>query len=201
MKTNIKSTAVTKKKSASLGGLDKLFIEELKDIYWAEKLLVKSLPTLAKAASDEELKKTIEGHLTETKEQVIRLEKIFEYCSVRAIGKKCEAMDGLVKECHEAIESFKAGPVRDAAIIISAQKIEHYEIAAYGSLYALANLLDKEASADLLNKTLEEEGDADEKLNKLAKHINRDAVSPTVKKEESNDMLDIMQSTGFPFTM
>jgi ferritin-like metal-binding protein YciE len=123
--------------------LKELFVEELKDIYWAEKHLVKALPKMAKASTSEELAGAFENHLAQTQEHVSRIEQVFEQLEMAARAKKCEAMEGLVMEAQQAIEDTDKGTAtRDAALIISAQKVEHYEIASYGSLVQLAKPLD-----------------------------------------------------------
>ena len=151
------------------GALKELFIDELKDIYWAEKHLVKNMPKMAKAATSEELRTAFETHLQETEGQVNRLEQAFELLEKKAIGKKCEAMDGLVEEGKSIIEDTEDGTLtRDVGLISAAQKIEHYEIASYGTLRTLANVLGLTEVADLLNQTLEEEKKTDDLLTQIA---------------------------------
>ncbi|WP_207426887.1 ferritin-like domain-containing protein [Pedobacter sp. SYSU D00535] len=150
-------------------GLKNLFKDELKDIYWAEKHLAKALPKMAKSATSDELRSCLEQHLTETEEQIARLEKVFELIGVKAAGKKCEAMEGLVEEGKGMMEETEDGSMtRDAAIISSAQKIEHYEIASYGTLRTLANTLGMTEAANLLQQTLDEEKSTDVKLTQVA---------------------------------
>lgn len=150
-------------------GLMNLFKDELKDIYWAEKHLAKALPKMAKGATSEELRSSIEQHLTETENQISRLEQVFELLGVKAAGKKCEAMEGLVEEGKTMLEETEDGSMtRDAAIISSAQKIEHYEIASYGTLKTLANTLGMSEAASLLEQTLNEEKNTDVKLTQIA---------------------------------
>jgi ferritin-like metal-binding protein YciE len=144
--------------------LRETFIDELADLYDAEKQIIKGLPKMAKAAEHEDLKRAFEMHLEETEEQVERLERVFEVFGEPARGKKCKGMKGLLDEGEELIKE-QAG---DAALISAAQKVEHYEIAAYGSLYSWAKLLGEEDAADLLEETLEEEKAADEKLTEIA---------------------------------
>ena len=144
--------------------LRETFLEELADLYDAEKQLVKALPKMAKAAQNQQLKEGFEEHLGETEEHVNRLEQVFQNIGERAKGKKCKAMKGLVEEGEELIKE-KAG---DAALICAAQKVEHYEIAAYGSLKTWARMLEENEAADLLEETLEEEKATDEKLTELA---------------------------------
>src|SRR5690349_14659677 len=157
--------------------LQELFIDELRDIYWAEKHLVKSLPKLEKAASSEELANAFAEHLAVTQEQVSRLEQVFEILGEKPRGKKCEAMEGLVMEAESVIEDTEEGTsTRDVALIIAAQKVEHYEIAAYGGLATLAKTMGKNEIKDLLGQTLDEEKETDEILTQLAESsINQSA--------------------------
>lgn len=157
--------------------LHELFIDELRDIYWAEKHLVKALPRMEKACSSEELADAFAEHLAVTQEQVSRLEQIFEMLGEKARGKKCEAMEGLVKEAESVIEDTDEGTsTRDVALIIAAQKVEHYEIAAYGGLATLAKTMGKMEIKELLGQTLEEEKETDELLTQLAEaSINQSA--------------------------
>ncbi|RYY99472.1 MAG: ferritin-like domain-containing protein [Chitinophagaceae bacterium] len=149
--------------------LRELFIEELRDIYWAEKHLTKALPKMRKAATNPELASAFENHLAQTEEQISRVEEVFGIMGEPARAKKCEAMEGLVKEAQQGIEDTPKGSnVRDAALIICAQKVEHYEIAAYGSLAQLAKTLGENEVAQLLGETLEEEKQTDELLTELA---------------------------------
>lgn len=157
--------------------LQDMFVEELRDIYHAEKQLVKALPKMARAASSTKLAEAFELHLEETKGQVERLEQIFDELDLRTRGKTCEAMQGLVEEAKDMMEEIKQPDVRDAALIVAAQKVEHYEIASYGSLRCLAKTLGLEKPAELLEKTLREEEKTDAALNKLAlDEINKRAV-------------------------
>lgn len=149
--------------------LKELFIDELKDIYWAEKHLTKALPKMKKAATSQELASAFEDHLAVTQNHVERVEKVFELLEMTARAKKCEAMDGLVKEAQEVIEELpKGSAVIDAGLIIASQKVEHYEIAAYGSLVQLAKTMGENEIANLLQQTLEEEKQADQLLTELA---------------------------------
>ena len=169
------STTKSKKSSGSSSMqseetmLKELFIEELRDIYWAEKHLTKALPKMKKAATSEELASAFEDHLAVTEKQVERVEKVFELLDMTARAKKCEAMDGLVKEAQNIIEEMpKGSAVIDAGLIIAGQKVEHYEIAAYGSLVQLAKTMGENQIADLLQQTLDEEKQADQLLTELA---------------------------------
>jgi ferritin-like metal-binding protein YciE len=148
--------------------IEDLFIHELSDIYSAEKQLTKALPRLARAAESEELATAFETHLEETQGQIERIDKVVELLDVKLKRIKCAAMEGLVDEGKEVIEQVEAGPLRDAALIGGAQKVEHYEIAAYGTLCALAKQLGYRDAIPLLKETLEEEKATDEKLTMLA---------------------------------
>ena len=149
--------------------LNELFIDELKDIYWAEKHLAKALPKMAKAATSDELRTAINNHLEETENHVTRLESAFASIDEKAVAKKCEAMAGLIKEGDEIVADTEKGTfTRDAGIISAAQKIEHYEIASYGTLKTLAAVLGYSEAAELLNATLEEEKNADSLLTQIA---------------------------------
>ncbi|MDB5015443.1 MAG: hypothetical protein JWQ84_275 [Mucilaginibacter sp.] len=149
--------------------LNELFLDELKDIYWAEKHLVSALPKMAKAATSEELRTAIENHLAETENHVTRLENAFASIDEKAVAKKCEAMAGLIKEGTEIIADTEKGSfTRDAGIISAAQKVEHYEIASYGTLKTLATVLGYNEAADLLEATLQEEKNADNLLSQIA---------------------------------
>lgn len=157
--------------------LEKFFEDSLKDIYWAEKHLTKALPKMQKAATTEELKDAIEEHTAQTEEHVTRLEQVFEMLGKKAQAKKCDAMEGLVKEGDSVVEETEDGSMtRDVGIIISAQKVEHYEIAAYGGLAQLATTMGLDEVAEILKQTLEEEKEADELLTGIAEsNINWEA--------------------------
>lgn len=149
--------------------LEKFFVDSLKDIYWAEKALTKALPKMRKAATTDELKSAIEDHLAQTKEQVSRLEQVFELCGKKAQAKKCDAMEGLIKEGEGVIEDTEDGSMtRDVAIIMAAQKVEHYEIATYGSLVQLAKTMGMDEVAGILQTTLDEEKETDQGLTEIA---------------------------------
>lgn len=160
--------------------LRELLEEELKDIYSAEKQLVKALPKMAKKASSAELKSALEEHLEVTKTQVERLEEVFEALGQSPKAKTCKAMQGLIEEGEEILGEDATDAVRDAGIIAAAQKVEHYEIASYGTVRTWARLCGEEEAADLLQETLDEESEADETLTGLAESINPEA-------EESED--------------
>lgn len=148
--------------------LMKLFEEELKDIYWAEKALLKAIPKMIKNASSEDLIDALENHLEETEEQVVRVEQVFEILGKKPTAKKCEAMEGLIKEAVSIMEECEEGAMCDAGIISAGQKIEHYEIASYGTLCQFAETLNLDEAVLLLEATLEEEKAADEKLSEVA---------------------------------
>jgi ferritin-like metal-binding protein YciE len=149
--------------------LNELFIDELKDIYWAEKHLAKALPKMAKAATSDELRAAITSHQAETEGQITRLEDVFKSIGEKAVAVKCEAMAGLLKEGDEIVAETEKGSItRDAGIISAAQKIEHYEIASYGTLKTLAGVLGYDEAAELLDVTLQEEKNCDEKLTVIA---------------------------------
>lgn len=148
--------------------LEELFIHELSDIYSAEKQLTKALPRLARAAAADELAAAFEAHLEETQGQIERIDQVVELLGTRLKRIKCAAMEGLVEEGKDVIDSVEEGPLRDAALIGGAQKVEHYEIAAYGTLCALARQLGYADALSLLKETLEEEKATDEKLTVLA---------------------------------
>jgi ferritin-like metal-binding protein YciE len=162
------SDGSVKAKSNAADGLRALFEDSLKDIYWAEKALTKALPKMAKNATSEELRTAIEDHLAETEEQIARLEKVFQSIGKKAVAKKCDAMEGLIKEGEGIMEETEKGVVRDAGIIAASQKVEHYEIATYGTLYAFATTLGETEAAELLAETLEEEKNADVNLTEIA---------------------------------
>lgn len=162
------------------------FIDSLKDIYWAENALVKTLPKMLDQSTDQKLKTALKDHLAQTKEQVVRLEKVFELLEMKAEGKKCLAMEGIIKEGEEIMEETAEGPVRDAGIIASAQKVEHYEIATYGTLAAFAKTLNEREALDLLLKTLGEEKKSDTLLSYIADtNLNSQAVEG---KHQSKDL-------------
>lgn len=166
-----------KAKKGAAKGLRELFEDELKDIYWAEKALLKAMPKMAKNASSKDLVKALEQHMKETEKQVERLDKVFEALDKKASGKKCEAMEGLIEEAEELMKSTEEGMVRDAAIISAAQKVEHYEIASYGTLCSMAKTLNEDKAAKLLHETLKEEKSTDEKLTKVSETINEEALA------------------------
>jgi ferritin-like metal-binding protein YciE len=162
------SKATPQGKANAAHGLRDLFEVGLKDIYYAEKILSKTLPKMMKNASTPELVNTLKTHLAETNEHVSRLEKIFEVTGIKATAKKCEAMEGILKESDDLINKTDTGMVRDAGIIASEQKVKHYEIATYGTLHAFAKTLGENKAANLLAMTLDEEKKADAALTGIA---------------------------------
>ncbi|WP_228450769.1 ferritin-like domain-containing protein [Chryseolinea soli] len=191
MRTTTKSKAAVSMKRAparkkaiksSKENLEDIFEDQLRDIYWAEKHLTKALPKMARAAFNDELREAFNTHLDETRMQIVRLEKCFELLEKKAMAKKCEAMQGLVEEGEEAIEEYDEGHARDAALIAAGQKVEHYEISAYGTLRTMANVLGKTQCAQLLEETKEEEAQTDVKLTRLAEKINH--LAAEMQEEE-----------------
>lgn len=171
---NGKSNGATKKSNGtsqtngiSQEKLHELFVDGLKDIYWAEKALTKALPKMIKNATSEELVDALTNHLEETKGQVTRLEDVFASVDEKVAAKKCVAMEGLIKEGEEIMEESEKGVMRDAGIIAAGQKVEHYEIATYGTLKAFAEILGHDEAAGLLQETLDQEKAADEKLTEV----------------------------------
>ncbi len=159
----------------SVATMQELFVDELKDLYSAEKQITRALPKLAKAATSEELKQAFLSHLEETNGQVARLEQIFQTLGKSPKGKTCVGMKGVLEEGSEVLEDTDKGDVRDAALISAAQRVEHYEMAGYGSAQAFAKLLGQGEIATLLEATLGEEKAADKKLSGIAKQVNAEA--------------------------
>jgi ferritin-like metal-binding protein YciE len=179
MKTATKSATPKKATNGSNGkalpakpdaatGLRGLFEDSLKDIYWAEKALTKAIPKMIKNAASEELTAALKDHLSVTEQQVTRLDEVFASIGIKAQAKKCLAIEGLIREATEIMEETEQGVVRDAGIIAAAQKVEHYEIATYGTLCAFAKILGEDEAAELLHETLGEEKEADDKLSEVA---------------------------------
>lgn len=168
-----------------LSSLHELLVDQLKDLYNAEKQITKALPKMIKKANSEELKQAFTDHLEETEDQIARLEEVFQELGMDAKGKKCEAMEGLINEAKELLEEDAAPNVMDAGLIVCAQKVEHYEIATYGSLRTFADLLGYSRVADLLETTLNEEKATDEKLTQIAEStINIEAAEAEEEEEE-----------------
>lgn len=171
----------------SLDTLEELYINELRDLYSAENQLLKALPKMAKAASSEELSDAFEKHLEQTKGHVERLEQIFKQLDENPKGKTCHGMKGLIEEGSEILEEDGEDSVLDAGIIVAAQKVEHYEIASYGSVRTFANLLGKDEAVSLLQSTLDEESETNELLNQLAEGIvNPEALIETQLADASS---------------
>ncbi len=184
--TNSRSKSASSKTASSAASgelLEKFMYDSLKDMYWAEKHLLKALPKLSKAATSEELKAALDEHVDVTQEHVSRLEEVFELMGKKAQAKKCEAMEGLTKEAESIVEETEAGTsTRDVGIILAAQKVEHYEIATYGGLAQLAKTMGLSEVHDLLGQTLQEEKETDENLTAIAENdINHQA------EEEAED--------------
>jgi len=195
MKTTTKKSTSKKTSSSSSSSpkdnqtkLHKLFEEELKDIYWAEKALTKAIPKMIKNATSQELIDALESHLEETEVHVERCEKVFELLGKTAQAKKCEAMDGLITEAEDIMEESDEGVMRDAGIISAAQKVEHYEIATYGTLCQFAKTLGLDEIKDVLGETLEEEKNADQTLTEVAEAaINLEAAEVGEGEEEEEE--------------
>lgn len=174
-----KKTTVPQTKEESESMLREFLVDEIKDIYWAEKHLTKALPKMEKAATSEELKNAFASHLEQTHGHIERLERVFELLGEKAQAKKCDAMAGLVEEGESIIEDTEQGTAtRDVGLIIAAQKVEHYEIATYGSLATLAKTLGLQDICNILLDTLDEEEETDEKLTTIAKsRVNHEAAA------------------------
>ncbi len=169
----------TAKNAETTSRLSEFFLEEIKDIYWAEKHLVKTLPKMQKAASSEQLKNAFGEHLETTREHVARLEKVFELLGEKPEAKKCDAIEGITKEGESIIDETEKGTAtRDVGLILAGQKVEHYEISTYGGLAQLAGTLGKKDVQSILESTLKDEKKADEMLTSIAeKHINYEAAA------------------------
>jgi len=163
-----------KEKSMSADTVERLLVEELKDLYSAEKQITRALPKMAKSATNDQLRQAFENHLKETEDQIERLDRAFEILGKSSSGKTCIAMQGLIEEGGEQMQELK-GEILDAALICAAQKVEHYEMAGYGSVRTWAQQLGQKEIADLLQQTLDEEGNTDHKLTQLAGKINKQA--------------------------
>jgi ferritin-like metal-binding protein YciE len=178
--------------------LKQLYIDELKDLYSAETQLVKALPKMAKASSNSQLRQAFEEHLRQTSDHVSRLEQIFETLEEKATGKKCLGMEGLVKEGSETMEEDYSHEVKDSAIIGAAQRVEHYEIAGYGTVRALAELLGENEHLSLIEQTLEEEKQADENLTQLAVEINSQAANQGEEADQETPQTKAGLKKGSP---
>ena len=176
--------------------LHELFIEELKDIYDAEKQLTKALPKMAKACDSPDLRTAFEEHLEITRMQVERLEEVFKSLGIAARGKTCEGMKGLIEEGQKHMQELEQGATLDAALIASAQKVEHYEIATYGTLATFADIMGHQDAKDLLGQTLDEEKEADEKLTQVAGQINFEAETEEGEGEDEEQEEGTMVSAS-----
>lgn len=169
---------------AAINSLRDLLVDELRDLHNAENQLLKALPKMAKAASHEELKEGFTEHLEQTREHVDRLEQCFKILGEKAKGKTCHAMQGLVEEGQEAITEEAPDAIRDAKLIGAAQRVEHYEIAAYGTARAFAETLGEDKIAELLQETLDEEGETNKRLTALSETVNEEANAANQTEEE-----------------
>lgn len=156
--------------------LEDLFLDTLKDIYYAEGKILKALPKMKRAATNEKLAQAFEKHHGETEDQIDRLQQVFEIMGKSAQGKTCDAIEGIIAESEEIMEEFKGSPALDAGLISSAQAVEHYEITRYGTLHRWANELGMKDAAKLLDQTLQQESKTDEELTKLAEQTVNDAA-------------------------
>jgi ferritin-like metal-binding protein YciE len=175
--------------------LQELYVEQLRDLYSAENQLVKALPKMAKAAQSEALRKGFEQHLEQTKGHVDRLEQIFSAMDENPKGRKCAGMEGLVEEGEEVIREQSGSDALDSGLIASAQRVEHYEIAGYGSVRTFAELLGDEEAVNLLQQTLDEEKETDVKLTELAKQVNAQALNSDGKSEMDEEGAESMRRT------
>jgi ferritin-like metal-binding protein YciE len=169
-----------------LSSLEDLFVSELQDLYSAENQIIKALPKMAKTATSSELQECLETHLEETREQVNRLDQIFEKIGRSAKGKKCKGMEGLLEEGKELMGEDAEENVLDAGLIAAAQRVEHYEIAAYGSVRTFAETLGYDEAVSLLEQTLEEEKQADEKLTEVATTVVNEQADNSSSDEETD---------------
>jgi ferritin-like metal-binding protein YciE len=173
------------RKHMSVESLQELFLDELKDLYSAEKQITKALPKMAKAATSSRLKDAFESHLAETNGQIERLEQIFDLLKKKGTGKTCEGMKGVLSEGAEVLQETKKGDLRDSGLITAAQRVEHYEMAGYGGVREYARLLGQKEIMALLDATLKEEEAADKKLTQIAKEVNSAALSASPLEEAS----------------
>jgi ferritin-like metal-binding protein YciE len=169
----------------ALESLNELFVEQLRDLYDAEHQLIKALPKMAEAANSDELRQAFEEHLEQTRGHAERIETIFENLGEKAKAKKCKGMEGLIKEGNETLDEDMDENVKDAGIIAAAQRVEHYEIAGYGTARTFATLLGDREAASLLEQTLEEEKETDERLTQIAEQINVEAEHGTGARSTS----------------
>jgi ferritin-like metal-binding protein YciE len=183
--------------SAGISTMDDLFIHALQDIYYAERQIEKSLPDMVAKASDAELKRGFRKHLSETKAQIKRLERVFKLIKREPEGTRCPAIDGIIEEANDIAGDVEDKMVLNAALIAAAQAVEHYEMTRYGALVAWARVLGRADIARLLAQNLKEEKATDKKLSGIAKRkINRKAAARKPKKQQQTDMLDVL--SGIP---
>jgi ferritin-like metal-binding protein YciE len=173
--------------AVEINSLRELYVDQLRDLYDAENQLIKALPKMAKGATSDELREGIEEHLEQTRNQAQRLEQIFERLGEKPKGEKCKGMEGVIKEGSETLEKDMDDDTKDAAIIAAAQRVEHYEIAGYGTARTYANLLGESEAAELLEETLEEEKETDQKLTQLAEEINVEAAEGADEEESEQE--------------
>jgi ferritin-like metal-binding protein YciE len=171
---------------ASPSSLQELYVEQLRDLYDAEHQIIKALPEMIEMSRSEELKEALNDHLEVTKKQAERLEQIFEDMDEEPKGERCKGMQGVLAEGKDLVGKIEGEKLRDAAIIASAQRVEHYEMAGYGTARTYATMLGEDEAADLLEETLGEEKDADQTLTDLASEINREANVQGMKEEETS---------------
>jgi ferritin-like metal-binding protein YciE len=167
--------------------LRELYVDELKDLYDAETQLIKALPKMAEAATSDQLRSGFEQHLEQTREHAQRIERIFNSMGEKVKGKKCKGMNGLISEGQDVMGEDYDGELMDAALISAAQRVEHYEIAAYGTVCIFANILGEQEAVTLLKQTLEEEKATDEKLTELANNINFQAAGPATSTPDTSE--------------
>lgn len=167
--------------------LKELYVDELRDLYDAENQLVKALPKMAKAAESEELRSGIEEHLEQTREHAKRIERIFDALGEAVKGKKCKGMQGIISEGTAMMREDWEGAVSDSAVISSARRVEHYEIASYTAVHEFAKILGENEAASLISRTLDEEKETDRKLAQLGQGINREAVETSEEEEEPTE--------------
>ena len=167
--------------------VDDLFLNELKDIYSAEKQAIRAYPRLAKAVQSEELKQALQEHLEQTKGQIERLDRVFEKLEKRSGGTTCEAMKGLLEEAAEHVEEIESGSVLDAALLAGMQRVEHYEIAAYGTVVAFAEAMGQPEIQQLLEQTLQEEKETDQKLTEVSRNVNKEAIGGGEEQDEEEE--------------
>jgi ferritin-like metal-binding protein YciE len=168
--------------------LQELFVDELKDLYSAENQIIKALPKMIKSANSDELRGAFEEHLEQTKVHVERLDQIFGDLNASPRGKKCKGMEGLIEEGKELLEEDIEPEVLDAGMIAAAQRVEHYEIAGYGTVRTYAELLGMDEAANLLQQTLDEEKETDRKLTSIAESVNVEAAEMEVEEEDQEDV-------------